>query len=68
MESVFMRRALIVGVGVIVTVAGVVFALQGAGYIHGSVMTGTTMWKVLGLVIAVCGLGIVALGFRMSRR
>jgi uncharacterized membrane protein YqgA involved in biofilm formation len=63
-----MRRALIVGFGVLVTVAGVVFALQGLGYIAGSVMTGTTLWSVLGPLIAVGGLGIVAVGFRVSRR
>jgi hypothetical protein len=63
-----MRRALVVGFGVLVTVAGVVFALQGLGYVHGSVMTGTTLWTVLGPLIALCGLGIVALGFRASRR
>lgn len=62
------RRALVVGVGVLVTIAGVIFAVQGLGYLHGSAMTGTTMWKVLGPVIAVCGLGIIALGFRTSRR
>ena len=38
----YMRRALIVAVGVLVTVAGVIFALQGLGYVHGSVMTGTS--------------------------
>ncbi len=63
-----MRRALIVGLGVLVTVAGVIFALQGFGYIAGSVMTGTTLWSVLGPVIAVGGLCIVAVGFRPSRR
>jgi uncharacterized membrane protein YqgA involved in biofilm formation len=63
-----MRRALIVGLGVLVTVAGVIFALQGLGYIAGSVMTGTTLWSVLGPLIAVGGLGIVAVGFRVSRR
>ena len=63
-----MRRALIVGFGVMVTVAGVIIALQGLGYVHGSVMTGTTLWTVLGPLIAVCGLCIVALGFRVSRR
>lgn len=63
-----MRRALIVGFGVLVTGAGVVFALQGLGYIAGSVMTGTTLWSVLGPVIAVGGLCIVAVGFRVSRR
>jgi hypothetical protein len=63
-----MRRALIIGFGVLVTVAGVIFALQGLGYIAGSVMTGTTVWSVLGPLIAACGLGIVAVGFRVSRR
>jgi hypothetical protein len=63
-----MRRALTVGVGVLVTIAGVIFALQGLGYIDGSVMTGTTLWSILGPLIAVCGLGIVAVGFRVSRR
>jgi hypothetical protein len=65
---VHMRRALMVGIGTLVTVAGVVFALQGLGYVHGSAMTGTTLWTVLGPVIAVCGLSIVAAGFRVRRR
>jgi uncharacterized membrane protein YqgA involved in biofilm formation len=63
-----MRRILVVAVGVLITVAGVVFALQGLGYIAGSVMTGTTLWSVLGPLIAVGGLCIVAVGFRVSRR
>jgi uncharacterized membrane protein YqgA involved in biofilm formation len=63
-----MRRALIVGFGVLITVAGVIFAVQGLGYLHGSVMTGTTLWAVLGPLIAVGGLCIVALGVRVSRR
>ncbi len=63
-----MRRALIVGAGVLVTIAGVIFALQGLGYLTGSVMTGTTLWSVLGPIIAVGGLGVVAVGFRVSRR
>jgi hypothetical protein len=63
-----MRRVLIVGCGVLVTVAGVIFAVQGLGYLHGSVMTGTTLWAVLGPLIAVAGLSIVAVGFRAPRR
>jgi hypothetical protein len=63
-----MRRALLVGFGLLVTVAGVIFALQGLGYIGGSVMTGTTLWSVLGPLIAVGGLCIAGLGFRVSRR
>ena len=63
-----MRRPLIVGFGVLVTVAGVIFALQGLGYVHGSAMTGTTLWSVLGPLIAVCGLCLVVVGLRTSRR
>jgi uncharacterized membrane protein YqgA involved in biofilm formation len=63
-----MRRALIVGVGILITIAGVIFAVQGLGYLHGSAMTGTTLWAVLGPVIAVGGLALVALGFRTARR
>jgi hypothetical protein len=63
-----MRKALIIGFGVLITVAGVIFAVQGLGYLHGSVMTGTTLWAVLGPLVAVTGLGIVALGVRSARR
>jgi len=63
-----MQRTLIVGFGVLITIAGVIFAVQGLGYLHGSVMTGTTLWAVLGPVIALIGLGVVALGFRPTRR
>ena len=40
---------------------------QGLGYISGSFMTGATLWAVIGPVIALAGLGIVALGFRGRR-
>jgi hypothetical protein len=63
-----MLRMLVVTVGVLVTVAGVIFALQGFGYIAGSVMTGTTLWSVLGPLIAVGGLCIVAVGLLAPRR
>jgi len=63
-----MRRGLLIGLGALVTVAGVVFALQGLGYIGGSSMTGTTLWAVLGPLIAVLGLASVAAGLRSRRR
>ena len=63
-----MRRGLLIGFGALVTVAGVVFALQGLGYIGGSSMTGTTLWAVLGPLIAVLGLTIAVAGLRVRRR
>ena len=63
-----MRRGLVTGFGALVTAAGVVFALQGLGYIGGSPMTGTTLWAVLGPLIAILGLSIAAVALRPRRR
>jgi hypothetical protein len=63
-----MRRGLLLGLGAVVAVAGVVFALQGLGYVGGSSMTGTTLWAVLGPLIAVLGLTMVVAGLRAGRR
>jgi hypothetical protein len=51
----------------LLALAGVVFALQGLGYIGGSSMTGTTLWAALGPLIAVLGLSMVAAGLRAQR-
>jgi len=55
-----MWRGLLVGAGLLVTLAGVVFALQGVGLIGGSFMTGSTSWAIAGPVIALVGLAMVA--------
>jgi hypothetical protein len=57
-------RVVLVGVGVIVTLAGVVFTLQGVGVLGGSVMSGVTFWAVAGPVIVLAGLAIAAIGLR----
>ena len=59
-----MVRGLLVGVGLLVAVAGVIFTLQGVGDIGGSVMTGSTFWAVAGPIIALAGLAIAAFGLR----
>jgi hypothetical protein len=59
-----MMRALLVGAGLLITLAGVVFALQGVGVIGGSFMSGTTFWAVLGPVIAIVGLVLAVAGLR----
>jgi hypothetical protein len=63
-EAAVMKRALFVVVGLILILAGVVFALQGAGVIGGSTMSGVTLWAVAGPVIAVVGLAIAVVGLR----
>jgi hypothetical protein len=58
------KRALLVGVGVLITVAGVIFTLQGLGAIGGSAMSGVTFWAVAGPVVALAGLAMVAISLR----
>jgi hypothetical protein len=50
--------------GVLVAIAGTVFALQGFGVLGGSVMSGSHFWAAAGPVIAVAGLVLLALGAR----
>ena len=47
-----LTRLLLVAAGSLITLAGVVFTLQGVGVIGGSFMSGTTTWAVAGPVIA----------------
>ena len=61
---ILVMRVLLVGAGLLITVVGVVFALQGAGVIGGSFMSGTTSWAIAGPVIAVAGLALVTAGLR----
>ena len=61
-------RVLLVGAGSLITLAGVVFTLQGVGVTGGSFMSGTTTWAVAGPLIALAGLALLVLGLRRSRR
>lgn len=58
-------RIVVLGLGVVVTMFGVLFALQGFGIVGGSPMSGTTTWSILGPIIALVGIGIAGLGVRM---
>ncbi len=62
-----LTRVLLAAAGSLITLAGVVFTLQGVGVIAGSFMSGTTTWAVVGPVIALAGLALVALALRRAR-
>lgn len=49
-----MRQALLI-VGIVMALAGTLFTLQGFGAVQGSPMSNTTMWSVLGPIIALAG-------------
>ena len=63
-----MWRALLIGAGLLITLAGVIFTLQGVGVIGGSFMSGSTSWAVAGPVIALAGLAMTAAGRRRRHR
>jgi hypothetical protein len=58
---------LLIAAGCLITLAGIVFTLQGLGTIGGSFMSGTTTWAVAGPLIALAGLALIVLGLRRSR-
>lgn len=59
-----MKKALPAAFGLLLTVLGVVFALQGLGYIDGSSMSGKSIWAILGPVIAAFGVSLLYVTFR----
>lgn len=62
-----MRVALAV-IGLLILLAGAVFAGQGLGYIPGSFMTGDIHWFWIGSVMVVLGLALGVAGFLGRRR
>jgi len=60
-------RIVLVVLGVLVSLAGAVWTLQGAGFILGSFMSNDPTWIWIGAVTAVVGLGILAFGIRSGR-
>jgi len=61
------RSGVLTAVGVVLTVVGVIWALQGFSVIGGSFMSGDSVWAVIGPVVAVAGLVITGIGVRRAR-
>jgi hypothetical protein len=62
-----MAKLIQIGVGVLLIAMGVLWTLQGLGYVGGSFMSGTTLWAVIGPIVAVAGLVLALLGLRGKR-
>lgn len=60
-------RSVGIVVGVIILLAGIVWTLQGFNILHGSVMSGSTLWAVIGPIVAILGLALL-FGVGMRRR
>lgn len=62
-----MKGWLPLGLGLLAVVIGTVWTVQGLGYLGGSVMTGETIWAVIGPIVALVGLAGIGLGLRARR-
>ena len=67
-ETGRMRNRVLMIVGLVAVLLGAVWALQGSGVIGGSVMSSSTTWLVIGVVVAVVGLVLISLGARGGRK
>ncbi len=54
--------------GLLAVVLGGLWTLQGLDLVGGSVMSGVSLWAVIGPVVAVAGLGLIAYGVRRRGR
>lgn len=61
-------RITLIVIGAIALIVGAVFAGQGANLIPGSSMTGDRTWLYIGLVLAVVGIIMIAVGLRRPAR
>jgi hypothetical protein len=59
-----MRKIVFAVLGVLLAVAGVIWTLQGLGYIGGSSMTGESFWAIAGPIVAGIGVALVYVALR----
>jgi hypothetical protein len=62
-----MGRSVAIALGALLILMGVLWTLQGLGYVGGSPMTGVTLWAVVGPVVAGGGLLLAVLVGRRGR-
>ncbi|MGS2646924.1 hypothetical protein [Streptosporangium sp. LJ11] len=63
-----MKTWLPIGLGVLLVLAGGLWALQGLGYVGGSSMSGAREWFWIGLATLAVGLVLAVSAFRRGRR
>ena len=62
-----MTRSTGIVVGVLLTLIGALWTLQGAGVVTGSFMSGSRMWLIIGVVALIVGLGLLVRTLRGRR-
>ena len=52
------------GLGILLVLAGALWTLQGLGVVGGSVMSGVTLWAIIGPIVVLAGLALIVTGRR----
>ena len=63
-----MKKPVWIVVGVLLILLGALWGLQGLGVVGGSAMSGTTLWAVVGPIVAVVGVVLLVTGLRLPSR
>ncbi|GAB2933778.1 hypothetical protein GCM10027280_22000 [Micromonospora polyrhachis] len=53
--------------GLLAVIMGAMWTVQGLGHVEGSMMTGVTLWAMIGPLVALVGVGSLVLGLRSRR-
>jgi hypothetical protein len=62
--STDMKTTVLVAVGAVLVLLGATWTLQGLDVIGGSVMSGVTLWAVIGPIVVIAGIVTVLFGLR----
>ncbi|HET6291738.1 MAG TPA: hypothetical protein VFG33_00135 [Kribbella sp.] len=63
-----MKKVVLIALGVLLGVAGVVWTLQGLGYVEGSSMSGNSLWAIVGPIVAAVGISLIYVTIRGPQR
>jgi hypothetical protein len=63
-----MKGMVLLTVGAVCVLVGVVWFLQGVGVVGGSFMSGSSVWLVIGVIVAIAGCVLLAFGVRGRRK
>jgi hypothetical protein len=63
-----MNKAVPLVIGGLMLVAGLVWTLQGLGYVSGSPMTGVAAWAIIGPLVAGFGVALMIVAFQRGGR
>jgi hypothetical protein len=62
-----MGKIVAIAFGLLLTALGAVWALQGLGYLKGSSMTGSSLWAIVGPIVAAFGVSLLIVAIRGPR-